>query len=659
MLTDVAALHFIRPWWFLAFLPLLAYLVWYWFFQGHKSDWQRYLDPQLAQHVLLRGTEGKSKKWLYAASILLASSLVILALAGPAWEKIPQPVFKNRTAIVVVLDMSRSMDSIDLKPSRLVRAKQKLNDLLQLNKGGQMALIVYAANAYVVTPLTDDINTIATHIPNLSTELVQVQGSRPDRALLEAKKLLEQAHVNRGQIVLLTDSVELNKENKAVVSALTKNNHRLSVIGVGTPEGAPIANRQTRTNAGKKATNFVTDEQGNIVIPKLDIKNLSQIAQLGGGSYATMTVSDEDIKQLNVQSVDNQGVDKPEAEDAQRTSDEWRDMGAYLLLLVIPFFLLGFQRGVLFSLYFVAFLIIPSKPVYAIELPSVLLNKDQQAKRAFDQQQYDKAREKFTQPEWQASAAYKQGDFEQAIKSLEGNEHPDALYNAGNAYARMGELQQAIEQYEKSLQIRPNDPDTEHNLELVKKALEQQQNQQEQNQQQDNEQQKSDSQDKDDSQQQSDEQQSDEQQSEQEQGDQEQNQQQEPSDNQQQQNDQQSQGNESQSSNQQPDGQQAQQDEPDQQSTSSEQQEQSEDAAEQQQKSEGQEQQSEQDEVTEEESQQPVEMSAGDNSEADNEEQQQLQQWLRRVEDDPGGLLRRKFQYQDYINKQKAEKQKW
>lgn len=647
MPIDTSLLHFIRPWWLLAFLPLLAYIVWYWFFQGHKNDWQRYLDAELAQYVLLRGAEGKSRKWLYAVCIFIASSLVILALAGPAWEKVPQLVFKNKTAIVAVLDLSRSMDSIDLKPSRLVRAKQKLNDLLQLNKGGQMALIVYAADAYVVTPLTDDINTIATHIPNLSTDIVRVQGSRPDRALEKAQQLLQQAHIRRGQVVLIADAIELNKQNKQAAENLAKSGHRLSIIGVGTAEGAPIASRQSQKGKQKTSASFVTDQQGNIVIPKLDINSLRQIAKIGGGGYANLTVDDLDIKRLNIQPVDNQGVENAEDDASQRSSDAWRDMGGYLLLLVIPLLLLGFQRGVLFSLCLSVGMLLPAEQGYAFELPSIFLNQDQQAKRAFDQQQYDKAGEQFTQAEWQASAAYKQGDYEQAIKALEDNDHPQALYNKGNAHAKSGNLQQAIEHYEASLKAQPDNPDAQHNLELVKKMLEQQQNQQQQNQQNDENQ--------DSESEQSDSQQNEQGQQDQQENSQQDNSQQQESDDDQQQNSDQSSQN--QQDQQQPSEQQQSDQESEQQNAEKSEgdQQQSEDEAEQQQTQ--AEQQGEQtEESTEQKTEQAAEMAEAD---AEDQEQQQLQQWLRRVEDDPGGLLRRKFQYQDYINKQEAEKQQW
>ena len=121
------SLHLIRPLWLLALIPLL-FISWrLWHRQRRGGNWQRVIDPMLLPHVLI-GNPGKSSQWPVVL-FTLAGLLSILALSGPAWKQLPQPVFKQQSALVLVLDLSRSMDSTDIKPSRLTRARHKISDI--------------------------------------------------------------------------------------------------------------------------------------------------------------------------------------------------------------------------------------------------------------------------------------------------------------------------------------------------------------------------------------------------------------------------------------------------------------------------------------------------------------------------------------------------
>ena len=173
--------HFIRPYWLFLLIPLLLIVIFFLQNRLSKSNWEKICDPKLLPHLLIE-KEGKQKHipiYLLAIGGLLA----IFALAGPTWERLPQPAFRDQSALVIALDLSRSMDANDIKPSRLIRARYKIADILKQRQEGQTALIVYAGEAFPVTPLTDDIDTITAQLSVLDTTIMPAQGSHADLAI--------------------------------------------------------------------------------------------------------------------------------------------------------------------------------------------------------------------------------------------------------------------------------------------------------------------------------------------------------------------------------------------------------------------------------------------------------------------------------------------
>ncbi|MEO6147876.1 MAG: VWA domain-containing protein, partial [Sulfuriferula sp.] len=150
----ISAFHFLRPLWLFALIPLILMLWMMWRRRLLSRSWQRVVDPRLLAHLLI-GKNARQGPWAMLA-VGLGGLLAILALAGPAWQKLPQPVFRQQSALVLVLDLSLSMNATDIQPSRLERAKLKLRDILNQHKEGQTGLIVYAATPFVVSPLTTD-----------------------------------------------------------------------------------------------------------------------------------------------------------------------------------------------------------------------------------------------------------------------------------------------------------------------------------------------------------------------------------------------------------------------------------------------------------------------------------------------------------------------
>ncbi|MDJ0958166.1 MAG: VWA domain-containing protein [Arenicellales bacterium] len=459
-------LHFLRPGWLLAFIPLVLLLIWLQRNTRVKGAWQAICDPHLIPYVLEGGAKVRRTRNTIVMGI--AGALAILALAGPAWQRLPQPVFEQHSALVVMLDLSKSMEASDITPSRLTRARLKLLDLLQLRKEGQTALIVYAGDAFAVTPLTDDTDTIAALVQSLSTTIMPSQGSRPDRAIQKALELLTQAGVRAGSLLLITDEVK-SRDVESLAGMVVDAGHRLSIIGVGTSEGAPIPDDRG---------GFIKDLAGQIVVPKLDQVPLQRLARQTGGVYRSMQIDDSDLAPvLSLSSLNPLEADN---EKTELQTDRWREEGPWLLLLLLPIATLVFRRGLLVVVMGLG--LHWSDSAIAVGWDDIWLNSNQKGIQAMDREDYNGAAQQFTDDQWRAAAYYRAGNYEKALTSLEGIDTPESNYNRGNALARLGRIQDAIESYQHTLQQQPDHEDAKYNLELLKELLDQknQQNQQDQ-----------------------------------------------------------------------------------------------------------------------------------------------------------------------------------
>ncbi|WP_020158791.1 MULTISPECIES: vWA domain-containing protein [Methylobacter] len=481
---NLADFHFIRPYWLLALIPYGVLLVLMLRSKLRQGNWSAVCDAALLPYLLQEKAVRQSRWPLTAGAV--AAFLAIIALAGPAWERLPAPVFRNDSALVIALDLSRSMDAADIKPSRLIRARYKIADILRQRKDGQTALLVYAGDAFTVTPLTDDTETIASQLEALNTNIMPTQGSNTAVVLEKAQELFRQAGLQKGQLLLVTDGVDVDETLPAVKSL---GSYQLSILGVGTAEGAPIA---------LPAGGFLKDEQGDIVVTRLNVDELTKLAQAGHGIYQSITADDSDIDTLLAaldQPIKEQGAEKKDG-----LLDQWQDKGPWILLLVLPLAALTFRKGLL---CWAMLLLLPlPKNSYALDWPDLWRTKDQQAQQAFRQGDYGTAAQLFENPDWKAAAQYKAGQEE--FGTMKTPKTATGFYNQGNVLAKSGRYEEALSAYDEALKRSPDKKlaeDAKANKEIVKKALEkqkQQQNQQKQQNQDDKQQQsKDDSQQKD------------------------------------------------------------------------------------------------------------------------------------------------------------------
>ncbi|NVJ59297.1 MAG: VWA domain-containing protein [Gammaproteobacteria bacterium] len=590
----LANLVWLRPYvlWLLLLLPLLAFVAIRQYKQ--KGNWHSVIDSHLLQFLLQSGQSKKSFGSLIG--LVLAFIIAIVAAAGPSFKKQSVPVFRSGDARVIILDLSLSMDAVDVKPSRITRAKHKVMDILGAAKEGETGLIVYAGDAFVISPLTSDSNTIATMVPVLSTGVMPILGSEPYSAFREAVQLLKNAGKQQGHLIWLTDGIE-DIDVELILEVLAGESYDLSVLTIGSRQGAPIP---LPNNKG-----FLKDSSGQIVMPSLRLQPFQELAGKVNTNIVSLTANSDDVNQI----MSFQSTSKEENDESEENIQNQLDQGYWLLLLLCPLGLLLFRKnarlpGISFSIMLGCLILSP--PSHANFWDDLWLTKDQQAQKALEKGQAEKAAKLFENPNWKATAQYRAGDFSAAEQSysLQQSKHEEQTnfqqnlasenefitqqYNLGNALAKQQKFDDAISAYQKVLEHDPEHEDALFNKKLLEEIQKQQQeSKSEQDQNKDNEQQDQNS-----------DQQQNQDQSEQEQQD-----------------------------------------------------------SEQQKQEQSEEQESEQ--QSEQQKQQQLEQQEDNRSEQ--EKQQALEQWLRKIPDDPGGLLRRKMyrEYKKRGNENRNVKEVW
>jgi Ca-activated chloride channel family protein len=605
--------HFIRPLWLWAIIPLLIIVALIRYVHKQQSGWQSVLASHLYQHLITTAGIKKVRPPLFLLGFCWV--LATIALAGPTWERLPQPVYQLNTGKVVLIDMSLSMRATDVKPNRLTRAKYKAIDLVNAITEGETGLVAYAGDAFTISPLSSDAQNLTTLIPSLTPEIMPIAGSDPALGLQAAIELLTNAGYQQGEIFWITDGVS-NQQMKEISDIFNNSSFRLSVLGVGTEQGAPIQ----LTNG-----ELLKDSRGAIVVPKLTVNNLKSLSRNSGGRFAPMQSDDSDINYLIEQTLIEQEPNENEEAKQEKFGDKWQEMGPYLLLLILPFAAYSFRRGIITVVCVGVLLPAYSPQARADWWQSMWKTPDQQAMQAYNKNEYKQAADTFDNNLWQGTAHYKNEDYQAALESFTQIEptnksYTDATYNAGNALAQLGEIDQAITAYEQVLELQPDHQEALANKALLEK-LKEQQEQQEQEQEQEQDQSGEQSQNQQDGEQQ-DKQQDGEKSDQQQEGDQSQDPQQ---------------GEKSESS------------EP--QSEDSKQQSQAEQDQQESQQKQADEAEAEKQKAEQEQQAQALQQGEEKLTDEQREQMQRMQNLLNRVPDDPSFLLKRKMQIESQQRK--------
>jgi Ca-activated chloride channel family protein len=453
--------HFLQPDWFFLLIPLAVIVLLFLKSDTGTSDpWQKIIDKDLMPWLRVK-TAGRGSRlpiWLLTAGWIIA----VIALANPVWEKLPQPVFQTDQATVIVMDLSLSMNSSDLKPSRMERARFKVSDILAKQQEGVIGLVVFAGDAFVVSPLTRDGVTISAMLPALKPDIMPVQGSRADLGLLKAAELLKQAGRMRGEVLLLADSYTDDRALKAA-KELRQQGIITSVLGIGTEQGAPLP-----TGRG----DFVRNNDNEVITTKLDVPAMRELASAGGGDYVSLTASDEDISQLMAARVQ---ATRHRTDDRFNQTSRWKENGPWLVVLLLPLAALAFRRGWLLSIAVLFVTGMPTEPAMAFTMNDLWQRQDQQAHQALIEGDIENAAKLAQDPLRKGVAEYKQGNYQSALKDFAAASGAEAAYNKGNALAKLGKYKEAIDAYEQALEEQQDMEDARYNKGVIEKLLQQQQ----------------------------------------------------------------------------------------------------------------------------------------------------------------------------------------
>lgn len=488
--------HFLRPLWLLALL-VLPMLVWLRRRAHRVSDpWRRVVDaPLLAAQSASRVQGPRLPELLLAGGL----AICVLALAGPAWRELPQPLVKRQAPLIVALDLSANVRAADLKPDRLSRARLKLAELVRRRADGQTALIAFAGEAFTVAPLTDDATTLDGLLGALDPSILPVPGQRPERAIRMGLRLLADSGAQRGDLLLLTDRVGTAAVEAARESAAQ--GLRVSVLGLGTPEGAPVA-----VGGG----GFMRDEAGNIRLPRLDEDSLRALALAGQGGYARFAADGSDLRALGFDST-QPTADAGRVETVRSDASSplrYQDEGPLLALLLLPLAALAARRGWLLVLPLLLLPLAPPRTAQAQPAPALTtapadvaanaatgaadtspgalaqfwndlwVRRDRQAWDALQSDAPERAAALAEDPALRGSAAYRAGDLESALADFAQGDDARSHYNRGNALAGLQRYDEALAAYNAALAREPGHADAAANRQAVEDWLKQQEQQQ-------------------------------------------------------------------------------------------------------------------------------------------------------------------------------------
>jgi Ca-activated chloride channel homolog len=444
--------HFLQPWWLWGLIAL-PFVLW----MGVRSDaarreLSRLADPELLPH-LLSGNDRRTR-WpsgLFALGWLLG----VLALSGPTWSRVAEPMYVDRAAQVVALSLSQHMLARDVQPSRMERVRYKARDLLTANRDGLNALIGYAGQSFVVAPLTSDAHSLDDLLDAMAPDTMPIDGDNAAQAIEQGTKLIQNAKAAGGSLVLITDDADADAQ-AAAHKALMAGVH-VSVLGIGSPQGAPVPQADG---------SFMHDDQGNIVVAKRHDDHLRALAEAGGGVYVPMAENGGDVAALHAQL-------RPTGHTSVATGqsgDAWQDRGPWLLLPLLLIVAMGFRRGWVLILPLVLLPVWPGT-AHATSWQDWWQRPDQQAESALKQGQAAKAQQLAQDPALRGAAAYRAKDYAAAAQALEQAKGADAPYNLGNALAKLGRYPDAIKAYDQALKLDPHNEDARANRKAVEDAM--------------------------------------------------------------------------------------------------------------------------------------------------------------------------------------------
>ncbi len=432
--------------------------------------------------------------------LLVLSSLfcLILTIANPQVGTRIEEVKREGIDLFVALDVSLSMKSEDIRPSRLEKAKRDISELLRRLSGDRVGMIVFAGDAFVQFPLTADYAAADLFLSAIDVDAVPIPGTMIGSAIEVALKSFSKDAPTKKAIVVVSDGENTEGDVMGSVEDAKKAGVRIYSVGMGTSDGGPIP----VYNQNGDRTDYKRDQSGSIVLSKLDETMLQQIASTTGGTYHRATSGGNEIgdifKELS-------SLEKVEFGTKQVTGYETRYQYplVFAILFLIFDLMLSAKRSKVIarlkkflpSAVALFCFIIFSRSLTAQTVRSHVSegNRVYEKGRYTDAEvEYKKALEKNSKSKEAqfdlGNSYYKQQRFDEALREY-GNsgasmkspeERAETYYNAGNSLYRSNKFQEAVEAYKHSLKLNPNDDDTRYNLQMARAKLKQQEQQKQQ-----------------------------------------------------------------------------------------------------------------------------------------------------------------------------------
>ena len=432
--------HFLRPTWALLLIPWLAMVV----IRSQQRDKQDMfggiIAPHLLQHLRLQRFD---TRWLNPKNFsLLFMVLVLLVIMGPTWRQQLSPLNQDEAALVVLLDVSSTMQQKDVQPSRLQRAKQKISDLLALRPDKKSALIVYSGTAHSVLSLTADQDILNQYLAAITPAIMPRSGKFPEYSLPLADEILRGRNAP-ATIVMFSDGLGA-KSGQAFESYFLTHPHQLLVVGVGSED----------------------EEPG---IAPLERESLKALATDANGVYLSLTIDDADVRQINQRIESHYTV-------TQDSALPWFDSGYLLVFPAMGLFLMWFRRGwTLTWMWLILPVVLSSIPAPALAqqettpitheqsaamrgFADLWLTRDQQGRLLLQLGRYPQAAARFNDLMWKGIAYYYSEDFMLAAEYFSRQDSDDALFNEANARAQGRDYVRAVSRYDRLLARTPDYP---------------------------------------------------------------------------------------------------------------------------------------------------------------------------------------------------------
>ena len=331
----LTAFHFSEPAWLWALLLCVPVAVWLLLslrLAGSNDRIQHYADAHLLPHLLGRSTASSRTQWQRYARWAGLWTLLVLAMAGPRWDFTDVQLFRPGTNLLILFDISRSMKVADVRPTRLARARQEVEDLLNQNRGIRVGLIGFASVAHVVSPVTEDMQGIHRVLSALDTSLVRLQGSRLKFALERAEELIAgQPAESVNSLLIITDGDFEEQGLEERLKELAAAGIRVHILGVGTPEGdsVPVEGRNAP---------WIMNRTGQPVISALNEPLLKSLAKAGNGLYQHADYRERDTGRI-LDEVKAQAL--PGADQDERTrvwNERFYWLAGLALVMLLPLF---------------------------------------------------------------------------------------------------------------------------------------------------------------------------------------------------------------------------------------------------------------------------------------------------------------------------------